>query len=219
MTEVIISCDGDIRLALRQKQPEAKPQTPDPPEKENEPQSPPTHEDDIATTNEPPQTKPEPDVKVLITASSQILCIASPIFKTMLTGAFREASDFAAHKTSTSSTTSSSHEKFTLDLPEDDPEAFTLLLRILHYDYASVPERPTPESLEGLAFLCDKYQCTHVLRYCGRLWARDWLDACAVAGAGVGKEGGTVVMGDAARVLVFAYVADLEREFVDVAWR
>ncbi|KAK0640759.1 hypothetical protein B0T16DRAFT_418419 [Cercophora newfieldiana] len=198
MANIIIDPTGDIRLDL----PATPKESPLP-----SPLAPPSKSTDGAassTADSDSETAPDTPQRTYLRVSSKILSLASPVFKTMLSGSFREASDFTAHnlKSPTSS------EKFTLSFPEDDATAMTLLLRILHFDYDNVQARPTPKLLEQLAFLTDKYQCMHVLKFCGVLWVREWIQQSIEF----------LQVEDAARVLVFTYVAGLETEFQDVAW-
>lgn len=74
------------------------------------------------------------------------------------------------------SDTKTSAKPYLLPLPDDDAQAVTLLCKLLHFDIADIPDRPSPQSLEYLAFACDKYNCLLTLQYCGSIWVRNWLD-------------------------------------------
>ncbi len=133
--------------------------------------------------------------------SSKVLSLASPVFKAMLDGRFKEGIELAKNKASS--------QPYTLTLP-DDGEAATILARVLHFDLTGVPEKPSPASIEKLAFLCDKYQCVNAMKYCSSFWLRNWLLA---------YDDEEPTIDDLCRFLVFAYVADLPKEFADIAWK
>ncbi|GKT51977.1 uncharacterized protein ColSpa_12158 [Colletotrichum spaethianum] len=97
--------------------------------------------------------------------SSKVLMLNSPVFKAMLGGKFKEATELAK--------STGFSDPCSIDLPDDDVEAMTTLCQILHNVY--VVERPEPIDLSRLAFIGDKYECTQALKYCGMVWIRDWL--------------------------------------------
>ncbi|KAK0629325.1 hypothetical protein B0T17DRAFT_597729 [Bombardia bombarda] len=160
---------------------------------------------------------PDGDVRIVLTQrephtvaviSSKILSLASPVFNILLNGPFKEAADLKEKR--------SSSELYELNLPEDDPEAVIILLRLVHFKaIESIPLDHMPLSLERLAFLCDKYECTEPFKFCGTVWLRDWLEKY--------PEGllfpATLAIDDVCRLLVFAYVADLPNEFMALSWR
>lgn len=55
------------------------------------------------------------------------------------------------------STTRSVQNPLHLPLPEDDPEAFTIILRILHFLPGKKDGLPSVDQLLSIAKLCDKY--------------------------------------------------------------
>ncbi|KAF9880238.1 hypothetical protein CkaCkLH20_02192 [Colletotrichum karsti] len=134
--------------------------------------------------------------------SSKVLQLNSPVFKAMLSGKFKEATELAEKKGT------ADDSPYDLDLPDDDVEAMSTLCRILHNVY--VPESPRPVALERLAFVCDKYECVGALKYCAIVWIRDWL-------AQFDDE--VPPMSDFCHLLVFAYVIDLPVEFSEISWR
>ncbi|KAK4444467.1 hypothetical protein QBC34DRAFT_474667 [Podospora aff. communis PSN243] len=215
-TNIIIDPSGDIRLALFSQSTRSEMEWRDA-------ESSSTNAGHDSETLSSPMfeiNKPQPGRETThLVVSSKILTIASPVFRTLLAGPFSEATAFAAYKRALAPNSipdrDPAEKYYTLTLPADDPEAMTLLLRILHHHV--VVEVPEPEMLEKLAFLCDKYLCVHVLRYAGSVWFREWrrgfnesLDAADVDM----KE----VMEEVARVLVFCYVVGLGEEFQEVAW-
>jgi hypothetical protein len=134
--------------------------------------------------------------------SSKVLSLASPVFRVMIGGKFKEGVELA-EKTASS-------ETYDLPLPEDDAEATIVLCKILHFNIKDVPEKPTTVCLEKLAYLCDKYQCINAMKYCGGLWLRNWLLVCD-------KEDPSI--DDLCRLLIFAYVVDLPYEFLGISWK
>jgi hypothetical protein len=89
-----------------------------------------------------------------LTVSSKVLSLASPVFKAMIGGRFKESIELAEEKASS--------KAYALALPEDDTEATIILCRILHFNFYEVPEKPTTVCLEKLAYLC-----TNAMKYCG----------------------------------------------------
>jgi hypothetical protein len=175
---VVIDSDGDISLQLLQEQLGEEAEAPD--EK---------------TVDKKPETRE-------LIVSSKVLSLASPVFKAMLSGRFKEGIDLAEGIAST--------KPYTLNLPDDDAEATIILCKILHFNINNVPEKPTPVCLEKLAFLCDKYQCISAMKYCGSVWLRDWL---------LVYDSKVPSIDDLCRLLIFAYVVDLPHEFLGVSWR
>ncbi|GJC94701.1 hypothetical protein ColKHC_03527 [Colletotrichum higginsianum] len=99
-------------------------------------------------------------------------------------------------------------EPYSIDFPDDDVEAMTILCQILHNVYVS--ERPKPIGLSRLASIGDKYECINALKYCGMVWIRDWLQDF---------EENEPAMVDFCHLLVFSYVIDLPSEFSEISWR
>ncbi|KAF8458586.1 hypothetical protein BDZ91DRAFT_800255 [Kalaharituber pfeilii] len=93
--------------------------------------------------------------------ASTALCIASPVFRAMLSpDRFLEGNIL--------SSCSRKGTKFTLTLPEDDPESLIILCNILHFNNYNVPRAISVNSLARLCVLLDKYVCT--------LAAASWID-------------------------------------------
>lgn len=80
--------------------------------------------------------------------SSKVLSLASPVFKAMISGKFKESIELAKKEASS--------KAYAFSLPEDDAEATIIFCRVLHFNLVEVPEKPTTVCLEKLAFLCDK---------------------------------------------------------------
>ncbi|KAH8663685.1 hypothetical protein BGZ60DRAFT_411902 [Tricladium varicosporioides] len=173
---VVIDSEGDIVLQLHQDQP-------------NEAAA------DGKTVGEKLETRE-------LIVSSKVLSLASPVFRVMISGKFKEGVELA-EKTA-------SLETYDLPLPEDDADATIVLCRVLHFSIKDVPEKPTTVCLEKLAYLCDKYQCINAMKYCGGLWLRNWLLVC---------ENEDLSIDDLCRLLIFAYVVDLPYEFLGISWK
>ncbi|RSM06191.1 hypothetical protein CEP52_005869 [Fusarium oligoseptatum] len=136
--------------------------------------------------------------------SSKILSNASPVFQAMLDGRFLEGVQLSNSKASPD------REPYRLLLPDDDYTAMLLLCRVLHFKFKGIPDQPRSNLLLALAGVCDKYQCTQTLKYCGALWLRNWTASLPDV------EEGSIE--NISRLLIFAYVADLPHEFCEVAW-
>jgi hypothetical protein len=138
--------------------------------------------------------------------SSKVLSVASPVFRVMLDGRFTEGAEMQKAK----KTPGGYLPK--VELLNDDAEAMMLLCKVLHFNIADIPTRPKTHDLERLAIVCDAYDCTTVLKYCGALWLRNWIEY-------YDQESIARSMDDLCRLFIFAYVADLENEFSEICWR
>jgi hypothetical protein len=83
---------------------------------------------------------------------------ASPVFKNMLYGGFKESKP--------------SKGEWVVKLPEDDPQALFLVLHIVHGQYDKVPKTLPEQKLYAVTVLTDKYDLTSSLRP----WATHWLE-------------------------------------------
>lgn len=173
------------------------PQTDTSPKKTSEKQDEPKSEEE---EKEIPEKLEDREILV----SSKILSNASPVFQAMLDGRFLEGVQLSNSKASPD------QEPFRLFLPDDDWTAMLLLCRVLHFNFNGIPDQPRSNLLLALAGVCDKYQCTQALKYCGALWLRNWTSSLS-------DEKETSIE-DISRLLIFAYVADLPHEFCEVAW-
>ncbi|KAF8453864.1 hypothetical protein BDZ91DRAFT_748453 [Kalaharituber pfeilii] len=99
--------------------------------------------------------------------NSSVLCLASPVFRAMLgpDSAFKEAKALAAISTDPT------RPPLELSL-DDDPNAFAIILRIIHLQFDWVPTtRPIDEGiLYKMAIACDKYDMKLALKY----WFKKW---------------------------------------------
>lgn len=99
----------------------------------------------------------EDTTRTLIVCSKAV-ARASKLFRTMLFGGFAEGNR---------NTTSD----WTIALPEDNAEAFTTLMHIVHANFNMVPVFVTRDQLYEITILTDKYSMTEVLRP----WANAWV--------------------------------------------
>ncbi|EPE07662.1 hypothetical protein F503_00384 [Ophiostoma piceae UAMH 11346] len=124
---------------------------------------------------------------------------------------------------------------YTLDLPEDDPEAMTTLLNIAHFRPASglpggLAKKDSTDDcgtvvLEKVAVLCDKYQCLSILGVVGQHWAQiaydklrakyldPYLQEAKEKGHGRQDPRLDAYVINCSRLLVFCVVADLPDTF------
>lgn len=99
--------------------------------------------------------------RIHLKVASTALCIASPVFRAMLSpDRFKEGNTLAS--------CTKNGEMYTLALPDDDPDALTILCDIIHFNNFKVPRDISTETLAGLCILLDKYVCT--------LAAASWID-------------------------------------------
>ena len=124
--------------------------------------------------------------------ASKILTLSSPVFDKMLNSTFKEG---VAKK---------SEDKATICLPEDDPEAMTIVCQILHHKNHLVPGHLDTTLLEKIAVLCNKYDCTIALTAHSKVWILYGLDSHPSAC-------------DLDRLLFAAYLLDIPLEFGRVA--
>ncbi|KAI5842905.1 hypothetical protein DFP73DRAFT_552675 [Morchella snyderi] len=100
--------------------------------------------------------------------SSQVLCLASPVFRAMLGphSSFREACELRTH-------TANAAEPYVLPLEDDDPEALAIVLFALHLQNAKLPTFiKEKRTIWNMAIICDKYDCTAAFS----VWVDGWAD-------------------------------------------
>lgn len=93
--------------------------------------------------------------------SSSVLSLGSPVFAAMLNSTFLEGA------VPTDGTIR------TISLQEDNPQAVTTLLNILHLQSQHVLVWSFTQ-LDQLAILCDKYDCARALKPWTTLWLQSW---------------------------------------------
>ncbi|KAM3066352.1 hypothetical protein ACMFMF_010314 [Clarireedia jacksonii] len=97
--------------------------------------------------------------KVHMVVSSQHMCLASPVFKAMLQGEFREGKELKEMK------------KINLPLPDDDLEAMKILVHIIHCKLKHVPLKVDLNLLTDIAILVDKYRMHEVTMIMAPIWS------------------------------------------------
>ncbi|KAI7976404.1 hypothetical protein EIK77_000229 [Talaromyces pinophilus] len=97
---------------------------------------------------------------VYIQVSAKHLMLASPVFKSMLTGSWKE------------SVTSSKLQNGSIEISTDswDIDAFLILLRIIHCQFNQVPRKLSLEMLAKVAVIADYYKCKEVVQFFSDTW-------------------------------------------------
>ncbi|KAK3349841.1 hypothetical protein B0T25DRAFT_250161 [Lasiosphaeria hispida] len=188
ITPIILDVDGDVRLCI--------------PGKRNEEAS--SDQKDNSGAGSVGSSDGGTEVELVV--SSKVLCVVSPVFKAMLKGYFKEATEL--------SKMTALSQQYTLKLHEDDPEAATIMFALFHHEHDHIPSAPSTRCLEELAFFCDKYQCTHVMKHCGTNWLRD----PKYNRSKHNLKRWDVEIVRLCRCLVFSYVFDLAEDFTRFAW-
>lgn len=62
--------------------------------------------------------------------------------------------------------------KWVIEMLDDDSYGLGVLLSVVHYQFDTIPERPTISELYRIALVADKYKCVHLLRP----YFKAWLD-------------------------------------------
>jgi hypothetical protein len=101
--------------------------------------------------------------KVCTVVSSKHLILASPIFKVMLSGRFREGLRRNAAG------------QMEVDLPDDDHAVMTVVLNLIHGRNRLVPKQVDLEMLTRLATLVDKYQMIEAVESLSDVWIDNLL--------------------------------------------
>lgn len=124
---------------------------------------------------------------------SKALSRASKPFKTMLYGPYAESKPVSQ----------TSSPEWTVTLPDDNPDALSVLLYIVHGIFEKVPATVDRGQLFRITVLTDKYDMTHILRP----WTRQWMQPFIQRS--VGKKGDEFL-------LWIAYVLGDEELFLKV---
>lgn len=136
----VLDPDGEVIIILRDAN------SPFAPASEN----PPGTFDETSVTN----AAPHPPVDIAtprIQVSAKYLTFASSVFKSMLTGGFKESKDL------------SQNGSVEITAQDWDVEALLVVLRAIHGQYISVPQKLTLEMLAKVAVIADYYQCKEAL--------------------------------------------------------
>ncbi|KAF7903596.1 uncharacterized protein EAF01_006645 [Botrytis porri] len=139
--------------------------------------------------SETSQHEPTPIYSDHILVSSKHMSLASPIFKAMLQGGFREA------------ITLKEIGRLEVPLPDDHPAAMKILINMIHGRMNSIPLRIDLKLFTWIAILVDKYRCAEVIGPYPSIWKmdlQDWTNSSS----------------DVARWLCIAWQFELHEEFL-----
>ncbi|PKY04456.1 hypothetical protein P168DRAFT_297303 [Aspergillus campestris IBT 28561] len=144
----VIDPDGEVMI---------KKQVPDP----LKPKSVPIEEPAVteAPTGTGVDEQPEDDCP-RIQVSAKHLILASPVFKKILTGGWKESVTYL--------------QKGSVEITAEswDIEALLILLRIIHCQYHHIPPKLTLEALAKVAVLAEYYDCRETVRFLGQIWIK-----------------------------------------------
>ncbi|TGO50523.1 hypothetical protein BOTNAR_0389g00010 [Botryotinia narcissicola] len=107
------------------------------------------------------QDEPPPIYSDHILVSLKQMCLASPVFKAMLQGEFKE------------SVTLKTMGKLEVPLPDDNPTAMKILINIIHGRMSMVPLKVALELFCQIAIVVDKYQCREVVQLLPPVWKNE----------------------------------------------
>lgn len=131
-------------------------------------EEPPATEEPAAVTEEPAAVTEEPagtgideqqeEVCFRIQVSAKHLILASPVFKKILTGGWKESVTYL--------------QKGSVEITAEswDLEALLILIRIIHCQYYQIPRKLTLEMLAKVALLADYYDCREAVDVLGNIW-------------------------------------------------
>ncbi|CAG8957478.1 hypothetical protein HYFRA_00011459 [Hymenoscyphus fraxineus] len=108
-------------------------------------------------------TTPEAQMITML-VSSRHLSLASNVFKAMLRQNFQEGNELSLNGT------------VTINLPEDNPTAFEILMNIIHAKNRSIPKKVTLQMLTELAILVDKYRMHESTGFLADMWIAELED-------------------------------------------
>ena len=87
---------------------------------------------------------------------SRALCRSSPVFRKMLTGGFKESKPDSG--------------EWRVNLPEDEPRIFSILMDMCHCQYDQTPKKPSVSKLHLITKMTDKYDMLQMLRPVAQSW-------------------------------------------------
>ncbi|KAJ8059604.1 hypothetical protein OCU04_011259 [Sclerotinia nivalis] len=106
--------------------------------------------------------------------SSHALSFASPVWKKLIFPPFPLPTSRTDGEEPNSKKSCVANEPFTdieLDFTEDNAEALLVLLRIAYLQFSTVPSNLPYVILYNVTVICDKYNCTKLVKP----WLKDWL--------------------------------------------
>ncbi|KAF5626777.1 uncharacterized protein FTJAE_9448 [Fusarium tjaetaba] len=95
--------------------------------------------------------------QVVFRVSAKHLCLASPVFRRMIQGQFKESEP-------------NEQGLFEIKTSEWDAEALLIILDIIHGHHSSVPKRPSLEVIAQIGMIADYYDCLEVVRTFFQNW-------------------------------------------------
>ncbi|OBR15017.1 Nuclear pore protein-like protein [Colletotrichum higginsianum IMI 349063] len=110
--------------------------------------------------------------KYTFVVCSRTLARSSTVFTAMLFSGFAESCPRE----------DSEESSWTVELPEDSPYSFSLLMDIIHGHFASLPDMLRARDLHDLLILTNKYDMTHVLHPLARTWFRPYKKVTTCVG-------------------------------------
>ncbi|KAF5623415.1 hypothetical protein F52700_10037 [Fusarium sp. NRRL 52700] len=102
----------------------------------------------------------------LLHVDSNALCRASKVFRAMLQGRFSDSKP------------ANDLHRWELKLPEDNPEAFVVLMDIVHANFDHAPLDLKPQELYNICVLTNKYDMTKTLRPMAAAWYQRLKSMC-----------------------------------------
>ncbi|KAF8451670.1 hypothetical protein BGX38DRAFT_475914 [Terfezia claveryi] len=162
----------------------------------------------------------DPSAVARFQVNSVVLCLASPVFRAMLgpDSRFREGINLKLAAVAGGPQSSGSiSTPMEMPLTDDNPDAFAVILRILHLDFDNIPPAMAPlgndeeqYKLHEMAIICDKYDMRHVLLYWLKLWTAPYFKTLNFKNIAVSTKTGT-------RWLFIAYAFGYESVFHSVS--
>ncbi len=135
-------------------------------------------------------------IKIHMLVSSRHMMLASPVFRAMLDGNFKEGCDLT------------SNGKVQVPLTDDDPAAFAIVLNIIHGHNRRVPREVDLELLTEISILVDKYQMVEVVEF----FAESWIEGLK---PGLPKDYGSEKQ-NVHKWIGISWVFDLSNEFKSI---
>lgn len=155
------------------------------------------------------------DSELHLIVSSKVLSLASPVFKAMFFGNFKEGLELARNKAIGSS------EPYPVELPDDYANAALVVCSILYSKTKQIPERLHLCYMEELGIFVDKYQCGHVLKHAAQIWMNGtemlagWIND--MRDFDPNRFSGEVGLHHLVEGIVLAYLVDLPYEYTMIA--
>ena len=105
--------------------------------------------------------------KQKMVVSRHVLCLSSKVFEAMLgdDSHFREATNPSLSRDGTPQVT----------FEDDDFQAMTVIMNVLHLQHQNVPKRTTFDQLHNIAIICDKYDLARSMGLWPDTWAQQFI--------------------------------------------